>query len=46
MPKALHDQLVREARKKGLKGERKDAYVYGTLSKIEGKGLKARKKKK
>lgn len=35
MPKELHDKLEREARKKHLTGERKDAYVYGTLSKIE-----------
>lgn len=48
MPKALHDQLVREAQKQGLKGERKDAYVYGTLNKVEarkGKGAQARRKK-
>lgn len=41
MPKALHDKLAREAAKKGLKGKRKNAYVYGTLNKIE-----SRKKKK
>ncbi len=35
MPKKLHDKLAREATKKGLKGERKNAYIYGTLSKIE-----------
>ncbi len=35
MPKKLHDKLEREARKKGLKGKRKDAYVYGTMAKIE-----------
>lgn len=39
-PKALHDKLEREAKKKGLKGERKDAYVYGTLHKIEHKKKK------
>lgn len=39
MPKALHDKLAREARRKGLKGERRDAYVYGTLARIE-KGAK------
>lgn len=37
MPKKLHDKLEREARKKGLKGKRKNAYVYGTLNKIEHK---------
>jgi len=35
MPKKLHDKLERQARKKGLKGKRKDAYVYGTMRKIE-----------
>jgi len=35
MPKKLHDKLEREAKKKGLKGKRKNAYVYGTLDKIE-----------
>jgi len=39
MPKALHDKLERQARKKGLKGKRKDAYIYGTMKKIE-KGKK------
>ena len=41
MPKELHRRLERQARKKGLKGERRKAYVYGTLSKIKKK--KARK---
>jgi hypothetical protein len=35
MPKELHDKLVREARKKGLTGKRANAYVYGTMAKIE-----------
>lgn len=35
MPKELHDRLKREARKKGLRGERLKAYVYGTLAKVE-----------
>ena len=35
MPKKLHDKLERGARKKGLKGERKAAYVYGTMKKVE-----------
>jgi hypothetical protein len=42
MPKALHDRLARQARKKGLKGKRKNAYIYGTMNKIE---KKKRKKK-
>lgn len=31
MPKQLHDALKKQARKKGLKGKRKDAYVFGTM---------------
>ncbi|MDY0389252.1 MAG: hypothetical protein RBT65_19450 [Methanolobus sp.] len=42
MPKKIHRQLTRTANKKGLKGKRKDAYVYGTLAKID----KRKKKKK
>jgi hypothetical protein len=34
MPKALEDKLKKEASKKGLSGERKDAYVYGSMRKI------------
>lgn len=33
MPKALHRKLIRQARQKGLKGDRANAYVYGTLRK-------------
>lgn len=33
MPKALEEQLKKEAKKKGLKGERAGAYVYGTMRK-------------
>lgn len=35
MPKELHDKLERQARKKGLTGKRKDAFVFGTLNKVE-----------
>jgi len=42
MPKKIHDALAKSARKKGLKGKRKAAYIYGTMNKIEGK----RRKKK
>lgn len=35
MPKALHDKLARQARKQGLTGERRNAYVYGTLQKVD-----------
>jgi hypothetical protein len=31
MPKELERKLEREATQKGLSGDRKNAYVYGTL---------------
>jgi hypothetical protein len=45
MPKALHRKLARSAKKAGLKpgSERSDAYVYGTMNKIEK--ARARKRK-
>ena len=45
MPKELHDKLEKQAKKMGLKGERKDAYVYGTMRKVEGMHKKKGKKK-
>lgn len=33
MPKKLEKELIKEAKKKGLKGERADAYVFGTMRK-------------
>lgn len=33
MPKKMHRALEKSARKKGLTGERKKAYVYGTMAK-------------
>lgn len=33
MPKELEEKLAREASQKGLSGERKNAYIYGTLRK-------------
>lgn len=33
MPKKMEQALKKEAKKKGLKGERADAYVYGTMRK-------------
>tara|TARA_R110002074_G_scaffold52939_6_gene133291 strand:+ start:849 stop:971 length:123 start_codon:yes stop_codon:yes gene_type:complete len=35
MPKKVHRKLASSAKKKGLKGERKKAYIYGTLSKLD-----------
>jgi len=37
MPKAMHDALKKSARKKGLKGKRRDAYIFGTLAKLKKK---------
>ncbi len=45
MPKRMHDKLAREAKKKGLKGKEKNAYVYGTMAKIE-KATKSKKRGK
>jgi len=42
MPKKMEKALRKEASKKGLKGKRKDAYIYGTLRKT---GWKPKKKK-
>lgn len=48
MPKALHDRLRKQARKKGLTGEQADRYVYGTLHRVtvESANPKPRKRKK
>jgi len=43
MPKAEEERLKREADKKGLTGDRKDAYVYGTLRKQGWKPKRERK---
>jgi hypothetical protein len=37
MPEKLHRQLDAKADKKGLRGEKKDAYVYGTLKAVDRK---------
>lgn len=39
MPREMEMRLERMARKKGLKGKRKDAYVYGTMAKMEKKHM-------
>lgn len=33
MPKALEIKLAKQARKMGLMGKRRDAFIYGTLRK-------------
>ena len=35
MPAKLHRALEREADRKGLKGKKRDAYVYGTLARVK-----------
>lgn len=42
MPKALHNKLQKQARKKGLTGKRKNAYVHGTMNKIGKKSIRKR----
>lgn len=42
MPKALERRLKRSARKKGLRGKKAAAYVYGTMRKT---GWKPKRKK-
>lgn len=44
MPKALEHKLEREASRKGLTGRRRDAYVYGTIARVEKKHRAKRRK--
>lgn len=44
MPKKMEKSLKKQARKKGLKGKRKNAYVYGTMRKTGWKPKKERNK--
>lgn len=46
MPKKMERSLKAEAKKKGLKGERADAYVYGTMRKTGWKPSTQKKKKR
>ena len=44
MPEKLHRELSARAGKLGLAGDRRDAYVYGTMNKIEKRrGLKRKR---
>ena len=45
MPKKLHTALKKSAKKKGLTGDRKNAFIYGTLNKTKKSKKKTRKKK-
>lgn len=44
MPKALEEKLKKQARRKGFKGKRAAAYVYGTLRKTGWKPKRDKKK--
>lgn len=37
MPREIEKELKKQAAKKGLKGDRYHAYVWGTMNKIEKK---------
>ena len=37
MPKKMHRKLLLNAERLGLKGKRKQAYIFGTMRKIEGR---------
>lgn len=43
MPKKLEMLLMKEAMSKGLKGDNKNAYVYGTMNKIKKKEAKKKR---
>ena len=43
MAKKVHRKLTSAAKKRGLKGERKKAYIYGTLSKLDAKKSRGRR---
>ena len=43
MPKALERKLAKDAKAKGLTGDRKNAYIYGTMQKVTS--WKPKKKK-
>jgi len=45
MPVKEEKMLKKQAKKKGLNGERADAYVYGTMNKIK-EARKAKRAKK
>jgi len=45
MPKKMERKLKKQARKKGLKGKRKNAYIYGTMQKKTSWKPKRKKKK-
>ena len=46
MPKELEHKLMMAAKKKGLSKQRMNAYVYGTLRKVENQKKKTNKMSK
>ena len=46
MPKKMEKELKKTAKKKGLKGERADAFVFGTMRKTGWVPSTQKKKKK
>lgn len=46
LPKEMHRRLSLQADRRGLTGERKNAYMYGTMNKIDGNTVKRRLKRK
>jgi hypothetical protein len=46
MPKALERKLKAQAKKRGLKGKRANAYVFGTLRKTGWKPSTQKRRKK
>jgi len=45
MPKKMEQNLKKQAKKKGLTGDRADAYVYGTMRKTGWTPSKPKKKR-
>jgi len=46
MPKKMEEALKKSAKKKGLKGKRKNAYIFGTMMKTGWKPKRRKKKSK
>jgi hypothetical protein len=45
VPEEEHRKLLKSAKKIGLSGDRLNAYVYGTLDKIEKRKVRKRKRR-
>ena len=44
MPKEMHDKLKKQAEKKGLTGQRKQAYIFGTMRRTGWKPKREKRK--